>query len=294
MADDPLSPIRVSYTRKTEVSIQQPEDVTRAKASAWLDILSPITQWAGLKGDLLQHKRQMLRLEQEATLSILADRVRHKLDGQTVTPVPAKQLVPILEMASLEDPESELIENWANLLSSAALTPGDEVRICATILNELSPADAQLLQKIFFKRHLYAANIADEYLYNELCALPTFTQFPDNDQYISAWSTELEKLTYFVTRVREVRWPRANNIFNVPTDRSLDFVYDDEFVQAPKWLKDIEMSLSVLLSRGLIERREIRVRRRFNYVHEEPRHLYAEVIYVSPLGRNFVTRVSSR
>jgi hypothetical protein len=39
-----------SFQRKKHVTEVIPPDVTRAKAGAWLDLISPVTEWAGLKG----------------------------------------------------------------------------------------------------------------------------------------------------------------------------------------------------------------------------------------------------
>ena len=147
MTSDPLLPIKVSYERKTDVTIEQPEDVTRAKAFAWLDVISPITQWAGLKGDTLRHKRDLLRLEREESLYEVSQKLREKLEGKTITPIPTKQLIPALEKASLEAPNSEFIERWANLLASAAISPGDDVTICTSILGDLGPSEALLLDR---------------------------------------------------------------------------------------------------------------------------------------------------
>jgi hypothetical protein len=42
---------KATYTRKRTITEVIPPDVTRAKASDWLDLISPLTEWAGLKGD---------------------------------------------------------------------------------------------------------------------------------------------------------------------------------------------------------------------------------------------------
>ena len=60
-------PIKIAATAKLEVrksikkSIKEtvPEDVTRAKAGAWLDVFKSLTQWTGLKGDEFEHKRRL-------------------------------------------------------------------------------------------------------------------------------------------------------------------------------------------------------------------------------------------
>jgi len=145
--DDPLLPIKVKIEHKKEVTQEIPEDVTRARNSAWLDVISPITEWAGMKGDELNHKRSLLRLEREASLFELSQKLKDRLEGKTISQIPTKQLIPALEKASLEQSNSEFIEKWANLLTSAALAPGDDVAICTSILGDLGPAEAALLEK---------------------------------------------------------------------------------------------------------------------------------------------------
>jgi hypothetical protein len=112
---------KASYVRKKTTTETIPPDVTRAKTSAWLDLISPLTEWAGLKGDELRSKRILLRLQREDILDEIVERARKKLGNlAALKPIPNKFLVPFLEQASLEDPESSLIDMWASLLSSAA------------------------------------------------------------------------------------------------------------------------------------------------------------------------------
>ena len=90
-------------------------------SGVWLTIISPITQWAALKTDQLAHKRELLRLQQEETLTEIATRAKARIKAiRSQKPVPMKFLVPFLEKASLEEPDSELVDLWAALLVSAA------------------------------------------------------------------------------------------------------------------------------------------------------------------------------
>jgi hypothetical protein len=144
----------MKYTVRKKITEQIPEDVTRAKASAWLTILSPITEWAGLKGDQLRHKRELLRIHQEETLTAIlrcAAPGLAKLEGP-IEPVPAKFLIPFLENASLEDPDSELVNLWAGLLvSSAGNYSGDNVYY-VRLLSQMSSIQAQLFEAIIGER----------------------------------------------------------------------------------------------------------------------------------------------
>lgn len=109
------------YEHKKVVKEIIPPDVTRAKIGRWLDLISPITEWAGLKGDALRYKRHQLRIQQEESLERLAMLVHDRLGGESVKhPLPPKIVVPALEAASLEHVDSPFLEWWADLLVSGA------------------------------------------------------------------------------------------------------------------------------------------------------------------------------
>ena len=146
---------RATYQRKKTTTEIIPADVSRAKAGAWLTLLSPITEWAGLKGDALNFQRRLLRIQQEETLLRVARSVREKLAAATVTrPVPRKILVPALEKASLEDAADDtMIEQWANLLASAAQDVKVQPRFVG-ILEEIAGSQAKCLERIAFNRYM--------------------------------------------------------------------------------------------------------------------------------------------
>jgi hypothetical protein len=138
------------YEIKKNIQQVIPEDVTRARAGAWLTLISPLTQWAGLKGDELAHKREMLRLQREETLSEIARRADARLKDLPAPqePIPTKFLVPYLEKASLEDADSELIDLWVNLLVSAARHYNPHYVHFANIIAQMSAQQAKLFAKI--------------------------------------------------------------------------------------------------------------------------------------------------
>jgi hypothetical protein len=145
--------VKASYQRKKTITEVIPEDVTRAKASAWLTLISPITQWAGLKGDALEFQRKLLRIQQEETLLRVAQSVRNKLVDVSISkPVARKILVPALEKASLEEADDEvMVDRWASLLASAAQDVKVQPRFVG-ILEELAGAQAVCLEKVAFNR----------------------------------------------------------------------------------------------------------------------------------------------
>jgi hypothetical protein len=141
---------KATYERKKTTMEVIPPEVTRAKAGAWLDVISPITEWAGLKGDQLRHKRHVLRLQQEETLLKVGLEARRRLQqlGVTPEPIPTKALVPILEKASLESPDSDLIQAWGNLLASTAAQFDSEVMVFASILSEIGSRERAIIEEM--------------------------------------------------------------------------------------------------------------------------------------------------
>jgi hypothetical protein len=142
------------YEVQKTITEQVPEDVTRAKSAAWLTMLSPFTQWAGLIGDKLAHKRALLRIQQEETLLKIMQEAAPKLANikSPIEPIPAKFLIPFLECASLEDPDSGLIRMWANLLvSSAKNYHGDNVYY-VHLISQMSSLQARLFESIIGPR----------------------------------------------------------------------------------------------------------------------------------------------
>jgi hypothetical protein len=133
------------YEVKKTVHEIIPEDVTRAKAGAWLTLISPINQWAGLKGDALANKRALLRLQQEDTLAEIAVRARARINAlKSPKALPNKFIFPLLEKASLEEPDSDLINLWANLLASAAEDYQPHYVHFANIISQISSRQAKI------------------------------------------------------------------------------------------------------------------------------------------------------
>jgi hypothetical protein len=141
---------KATYQRKRISSEIIPADVTRAKAGAWLDLISPLTEWAGLRGDQIRHKREMLRVQREEVIEKIGRRVSLRLSKHPspTQSIPTKFIVPFLEKASLEDLNSELIETWCNLLTSAATNFNHHmVRFCS-ILSEIGPAEVKFMSRL--------------------------------------------------------------------------------------------------------------------------------------------------
>lgn len=144
------------YVRNTQVSIAVPEDVTRAKAEAFLDAISPVTQSLGLVGDWLSDMRVRLGARRIEALSIIGHKARTLIEDQTEKPgpIPVKALLPILDRASLEEPSDDTLTTaWGSLIASASSDYDPEVMAFSRILSELSPRECLVLQRIFGDRH---------------------------------------------------------------------------------------------------------------------------------------------
>jgi hypothetical protein len=138
------------FSRKRIIQESVPADVTRAKATAWLDLISPLTEWAGLKGDELRQKRVQLRLQREDVLTRIAEKCTKRLGLRppNSVPVPNKFFVPFLEQASLEDPDSSLVDMWANLFVSASENFESYHTHFVSIISRLSHKQAEIFATI--------------------------------------------------------------------------------------------------------------------------------------------------
>ncbi len=130
-----------------------PPDVTRAKSRAILDIFSPVRHAAGLIGDRLKHKREMRKLEREQerqqALEQVADRFKAIRDqSKPIAAPPNKFLYPFIAQASLEEPDSSLIEIWARLLASATDHYDPRYVHFVSVISRLSSRQAEIFTEI--------------------------------------------------------------------------------------------------------------------------------------------------
>ncbi len=137
-------------TRGISVSAEIPKgaagrlsDKVGRALDAVTDLVSPITQAAGLLGDKIEQRRR--------TLAEISDRARAAVEasGKKTKALPPKFLVPILEKASLEDLDNQkMIDMWANLLATAVT---DEVEMLAqygAVLSEITSDQVHILEQM--------------------------------------------------------------------------------------------------------------------------------------------------
>jgi hypothetical protein len=152
------------YELKKTVTEHVPADVVRAKNSAWLTALSPFTQWAGLIGDKLAHKRNLLRIQHEEAISAILERAAPRLRAiqGPIKPIPLKFLVPFLENASLEEPDSALIEMWATLLVSSAEEYNENNLYYVRLISQMSSVQAKIFENIIGPFGVHSVLVAME------------------------------------------------------------------------------------------------------------------------------------
>jgi hypothetical protein len=153
-----ISPVRLSV--KTTIPSKSSGRIVEALA----DVISPFTEWMGLKGDLIRLHREDVAYQ----VAIKAAK-RIALENRPITPVALKALVPLLEHASLEDPtDGTMIEMWANLLASAAMGAQNNVPRYVSILSEINGRQAQLIQSIMTKSSKRKIKLHGELLLDHL------------------------------------------------------------------------------------------------------------------------------
>ncbi len=274
----------LKYSVRREVTEQIPEDVTRAKASAWLTILSPITEWAGLKGDQLRHKRELLRIHREETLTAILRRAAPELARipKPIEPVPVKFLIPFLENASLEEPDSELVKMWAGLLvSSAGNYSGDNVYY-TRILSHMSSIQARLFEEIIGRRGPESVEntldgIFADYQHDFLLDLIT-TRFTDAKRtprtLASAWSIVSRSLNVEGMVIKHIDLGRKGDVDDFTNGCPPYSIYKDEN----------RNDFAILTGLGVINYTDTGY-----FVLGDRWDVKVMAYYVSPLGLRFAT-----
>lgn len=212
------------YQYKKAVTEIVPPDVVRHRARKWFDLLSPLTEWAGKKGDVIRYDRLELQIQREAALDRLASEVQDKLLGKKIKQVlPPKIFIPAVEAASLEDPESDLMKWWADLLVSGVTI--SQIRpYYIDLMSKIGEAEAAFLEAIWNKydwwwmpqKHLSAESVAVEF-------------FKHTKNYMdSAWGRPivLPSGLSWKKKINEdamVWWERAIGDIEVSTRESLEW-----------------------------------------------------------------------
>jgi Abortive infection alpha len=242
----------VGYNIKKEIKQNIPQDVTRARAAAWLQLISPLTEWAGLKSDELRFRREALRLQREETLTRIANSIkRNKVVAKT--PIPTKFMVSFLEKASLEAPDDPLVELWARLLASAANNYGSHHLHFVALINQMDAKQAQLLEDLIGTESAREAELAMDHISIALTNVHSMGSLRDDFREKEVWSAdEIEaKVWHHLNRIAVEPVHASFDIRTSGQADPLDGYYDIEV--ASNYQDQLQVDYAILESLRLIE-----------------------------------------
>ncbi len=136
--------VDIGVSARAELKAEIPARSMGRFVDALTDAIRPFTEARGLRAD-------QVRLQREEVLIKIAKLAQERISFEDSVPksVPNKFLVPFLEKASLEDDQSELVERWANLLATASSGTASDYNWCISILSDMTPGDASLLDSMY-------------------------------------------------------------------------------------------------------------------------------------------------
>lgn len=260
---DTKSPVSVELGAKAEFKAEIRAEVPTESVGRLVDAItnafSPFVERQLLRAS-------ELRVQREEVLIKLARLTNEKLkiEGQAPRPVSTKFLVPLLEKASLEDPDDEeMIDRWATLLASESSRPGINRRWAIDILSAINAWQVKLLD-----------SIAREMNQRDFFRVERFTRNAINDEFEGA--LEMAGSAILESRVREVisdlggytLYFDGRNIANTE-----EFEFKD-LLEGPDLLQLESLGL-VWLNAG-------------SFVFDRERHFLVSA-QLSPLGAQFVS-----
>jgi hypothetical protein len=127
-----------------EVKVDVPAAVTEAATSFTLRVLGPLAEASDLLSDRMRFFRWKSAVKTLAKAKEFADK-----HGFKPKQIPLKQLVPLIEGASLEEEDSELVEKWAALIAHASDEPEHKYVFFAQILSSLDGSEVKLLDELW-------------------------------------------------------------------------------------------------------------------------------------------------
>lgn len=128
---------------KFEVKAEVPTSSVGRVVDAFTDIIRPFSEARGLRGDQIRLQREDVLLEVARRA-----RVRLEIEAGERRPLSLKFLVPLIEKASTEDIDSELISWWASLLASA-VAGGGRHPIFVEMMGRITSDEAQFLENLW-------------------------------------------------------------------------------------------------------------------------------------------------
>ena len=147
-------PVKIGIDVKAAIS----ETSAGKLVEALTDLISPLTESFGLIGDRIKlHRTETaLKVALAAMALIEAQQLPVRL-------IPMKGLVPLLEKASLEDPDDDqMILMWGKLLAGSVDGNTAYLPRYTTILSELTSESAKLFEHIVARDHYLREETAEE------------------------------------------------------------------------------------------------------------------------------------
>lgn len=147
-----------------DINIDLPKELGETVVMFAQTLIGPVSEIANFLTDKIRYQRwrSMVKTIQQA---------KEFSEEWGINPkqVPLKILIPILEKASLEEENSDMIEKWAGLLANASDDPHTKHARYASMLAETSPEEAELLERLWlntnsleiFRFHDFVGNVSD-------------------------------------------------------------------------------------------------------------------------------------
>lgn len=139
-------PVAIDVSLKAEATMGLKAEIPSSSMGRLVDAITdtfrPFSEARGLRGDQIRLQRAEIAIK-------IAEMARSQLEAKQIEiqPVAPKVLVPLIEKASLEEPESDMVQRWANLLAKAASPGGIHPRL-VQILSEIDGKQVALLERV--------------------------------------------------------------------------------------------------------------------------------------------------
>jgi len=145
-------PVKVDLGAKAEAKFEVKAEVPSSSVGRTLDAVTdmfrPFSERRGLRADQIRLQREEVAIE----IARLA-RQRAEIEMGAVKPVPNKVLIPLIEKASNEAiDDNVMIDRWAGLLASASHGSGAHPHF-VQLLSELTADQALLIERIILNEH---------------------------------------------------------------------------------------------------------------------------------------------
>lgn len=253
-----------------KVKVDVPAAVTEAATSFTLRLLGPLADVSDLLSDRIRFFRWKTSIKTLAKAKEFAD--KHGFEPKQI---PLKQLVPLVEGASLEDEDSELIDKWAALIANASNDPEHKYVFFAQILSSLDASEVKLLDELW--------STASE---RQLIHIDQLEQSPGmSQQVLEAMQSVCDAIKFEKTvdlssfRNLVLHYWRERD---VPNFQEINFSGDDQIVY---WqhLQSLQLAKTHFMTDVIHHDRDV------EYVAGRQERIFFAAVELTPLGYQFVS-----